>query len=59
MRRERVAGELAAAQRDTHVIGERDMHVVEVLAQLFELEDPWHSVVRLGPVVERAQLLDV
>ena len=56
---ERVTGQLAVTQCDTDVLGEYDMLVLEVLAHLFDVEDPRHSVVRLGPVVERTHLLDV
>ena len=56
---ERVAGQLAVTQCDTDILGEYDMLAVEVLAHLGDVEHPWHPVVRLRPVVQRTQLLDV
>ena len=57
--RERVAGQLAVAQRDADVFGQHDMFAVEVLAHLVGVEHLRYPVVRRRPVVQRAQLLDV
>ena len=51
--------QVTGKEREADIVGEHDVHVVDLLAHLVDLDDTRDAVVCLGPLQQRAHRFEV